>query len=379
MNKENSQEKRDNHSVNKWRRVIAVTLSILMVTSIIVYSGFINVSAQILGDKETITSFAELPENISNQKIALGASESDINLPDTLLVTVKSYVQESSQTDEESSQDASDVVTDEETVENADNNLQENEVKNNEFNNQETVETHIEETSEDITLEHITWSINTTAINCDTFDSSIGGAVVIYEPVLPEEYTLEEGLSLPQIKVQIEEKEDQSECAFHDSKTIDGVEITVKAEKDVFPEGAILHVDRVTNADNKEKIENAINNEVKMETINKTIEELIAFDITITDADSNELQPDTSKGEVKVSFAKLSMTENVTTTEDHDIQVFHLNNDLNNAEKLESSVDDEGVVEAVAEHFSVYAIMETIAPTSWKTAVCVTAKTPRCC
>lgn len=411
MKKEKSAEKRYIHSVKKWKRIIAVTLSVLMVTSMIDYSGFINVSAQTSSDKETITSFAELPEDISNQQIALDASESDINLPDTLQVTV-TYVQEANQTEEENSQDSTTSVSDEKTAENAregteeskeeskeenteenieeytaenadkttventDNNIPENRVENNESEQQETVtvessenysalpsqsvETLIKETSKDITLDKITWKISTTAGKCGTFDSSVGGAVFIYEPVLPEEYALEEGLSLPQIKVQIKEKEDSSEWAFCERQSIDGVEITVKAEQDVFPEGAILHAEKITNAEKKEKIESTVNNEVKTENPNKTIEELIAFDITITDADGNEVQPDTNKGKVKVSFARLSMTENGGITEDDDIQVFHMNDALSNAEKLESSVDDEGMVEAVAEHFSVYAITETI-------------------
>ena len=101
MKKEKSVEKRYIHFVKKWKRIIAVTLSVLMVNSIIDYSGFINVSAHTVSDKETITSFTELPEDVSNQQIVLGASESDVNLPDTLQVAAKSYVQESNQTEEE--------------------------------------------------------------------------------------------------------------------------------------------------------------------------------------------------------------------------------------------------------------------------------------
>jgi len=101
-------------------------------------------------------------------------------------------------------------------------------------------------------------------------------------------------VSLPQIQVQIE---DSGKWAFSQSTTIDGIEITVKAEKDVFPEGAVLHVEKVTNAEDKEKIQSAVSEEVKAEDAAKTVTELVSFDITITDADGNELQPDTSKGE----------------------------------------------------------------------------------
>ena len=147
-------------------------------------------------------------------------------------------------------------------------------------------------TSEERTLTGITWEINAERSGSDAFDSANAGAVFFYEPVLPEGYTLADGVSLPQIQVQID---DSGKWAFSQSTTIDGVEITVKAEKYVFPEGAVLHVEKVTSAEDKEKIQSAVSEEVKAEDAAKTVTELVSFDITITDADGNELQPDTER------------------------------------------------------------------------------------
>ena len=160
-------------------------------------------------------------------------------------------------------------------------------------------------------------------------------------------------MSLPQIQVQIEQN---NQWAFSQNQTLDGIKITVKAEKGVFPEGAFLHAKKVNNTEDKEKIQSAISEEVKAENSAKTVTKLVSFDITITDAEGNELQPDTSKGEVKVSFAQLPMvTEAATSTQE--LKVFHMDDTLSTATKLDTTVNEETKsVEATAEHFSLYTV-----------------------
>ncbi|RFZ76575.1 hypothetical protein DS742_22710 [Lacrimispora amygdalina] len=416
MEKRKETEKKCNHSIrSKWKRVMAVALSVLMVTSVIDYSGLVNVNAQTESDAKIVTAFAELPEDICNQQIAEGVNEEDINLPDILNVTVKSFVQENVdavvESVEDNTQGVPEVAADETTVkmaeestetntqestttvspeetsaENADDSTLENEVQNNESDQKETVETVTVESSdnyaaptsqsvetviqdtteaetktkeviEDITLENITWKINATASASDTFDSTSAGAVYIYEPVLPEGYSVAEGVSLPQIKVEIIEKEENN-GTFQESKTIDGIEIMVKADAGVFPEGALLNVRKIVDDNEQGKIEEAVKEEVGTEEEAKTVEELISFDITITDAEGNELQPDTSKGEVKVSFAQLPMvTEDTAPTQE--LKVFHMDDSLSEAKGLDTTVNQETEsVEATAEHFSVYTVAQ---------------------
>ncbi|GLC79399.1 S-layer homology domain-containing protein [Lacrimispora brassicae] len=382
----------------KAKRLLAITLAVLMVNPVTGYA--VTAHAQEMG---TITAFGNLSSEIATQQLAVGAEESDINLPDTLSVTLSVYgvdtaenVVEDSQTeeipteevkpdesnleepaaDESPADDSSVSGNDAEEPQEDGNSAEDNTATDSQatvvldsgdvplaatttgsaisadLDDADDEQTETEKiTSEERTLTGITWQINAVRSGSDTFDSANAGAVFFYEPVLPEGYTLADGVSLPQIQVQIEES---VRWVFSQSTTIDGVEITVKAEKDVFPEGAVLHAEKVTNAEDKEKIQSAISEEVQSVDTAKNVTKLVSFDITITDAEGNELQPDTCKGEVKVFFAQLPMvTEDTAPTQE--LKIFHMDDSLNNAQGLDTTVNQEaGTLEAPAEHFTVY-------------------------
>lgn len=411
----------------KAKQLLAVTLAVLMVNPVTGYS--VSAHAQ---EVETITAIAKLSGEIATQQLAVGSEESDIQLPDTLDVTIRitetntvekkaevpqpvsTTVEESqpvegtpeelktaetpaddstvSDNEAKEPQDASENAEDKETAEepqpdestveepqdegsgtegntatdsNATLSLHSSRVPlaasttsfaiPADIDDTDTEQTEYEEiTLEERTLTGITWEINGERSSADTFESADSGAVFFYEPVLPEDYVLADGVSLPQIQVQIE---DSGKWAFNQSKIIDGIEITVRAGKDVFPEGAVLHAEKITGTEDKEKIQNAVSEEVKSEETPKTVTELVSFDITITDADGNELQPDTSKGEVKVTFAQLPMAPEDTAAK-QELKVFHMDDSLNEAEELETIVNqEEGTLEAPAEHFSVFSVM----------------------
>lgn len=386
----------------KAKRILAVTLAVLMVNPVTGYG--VTAHAQ---EAETITAFGNLSSEIATQQLAVGAEESDINLPDTLSVTLSVYgvdttesIVKDSQTEEipteeakpdestpeepaadespadDSSVSGNDAEEPQEDANGAEDNtatdseatvvLDSGEVPlaasttgsaiSVELDDGDTEQTETETiTTEERTLTGITWQINAERSGSDTFNSENAGAVFFYEPVLPEGYTLADGVSLPQIQVKIEEN---VHWAFSQSTTIDGVEITVKAEKDVFPEGAVLHAEKVTSAEDKEKIQSAVSEEVKAEDTAKTVTKLVSFDITITDAEGNELQPDTSKGEVRVSFAQLPMvTEDTAPTQE--LKVFHMDDSLSEAKGLNTTVNQEAEsVEATAEHFTVYTVAQ---------------------
>ena len=385
----------------KAKQLLAVTLAALMMNPVTSYG--VAIHAQ---EVETITAFEELSGEIASQKILVGAEESDINLPDTLSVilsvhstdTAERTVEESqsveipaeelkpdestmeeSEPDESSADDSAFSENDAAEPQEDDNGAEDNTATDSEatvvldsgqvplaanttgsafsmeFDDADTEQTQIKEiTLQERTLMDITWQINAERSDADTFDSANAGAVFYYEPVLPEGYILADSVSLPQIQVQIE---DSGKWAFSQCTTIDGVEITVKAEKDVFPEGAVLHAKKVTNAEDKEKIEDAVTREVHAQDAAKTATEMISFDITITDADGNELQPDTSKGEVRVSFAQMPMvTEDTAPTQE--LKVFHMDDSLSEAKGMDTSVDQEaGTLEVSAEHFTVFTAM----------------------
>jgi uncharacterized repeat protein (TIGR02543 family) len=385
----------------KAKRILAITLAVLMVNPVTGYG--VTAHAQ---ETHTITAFSELSGKIASQQLAVGAEESDINLPDTLNVTVgvssadtaESIVKDSQAeeipteevkpdesnleepaADESPADDSSVSGNDAEEPQEDENGAENNTATDSqatvvldsgevplaatttgsaisvELDDADTEQTETETiTTEDRTLTGITWQINAERSGSDTFNSENAGAVFYYEPVLPEGYILADGVSLPQIQVEIEES---ARWVFSQSTTIDGVEITVKAEKDVFPEGAVLHAEKVTSAEDKEKIQSAVSKELQSVDTTRTITELVSFDITITDADGNELQPDTSKGEVKVSFAQLPMVKEDAAPA-QELKVFHMDDSLNEAEGLDTTVDqEEGTLEVSAEHFSVFSAM----------------------
>lgn len=102
--------------------------------------------------QDVITGFADLDESVAEQFLSAGAQESEIVFPDPLTVTLETN--------------------------------------------------SVEESTEDVTQEvsiHVTWENNT----ADSFDSAILGNHYVYTPVIPEEYKVADGVSLPQISVTI--------------------------------------------------------------------------------------------------------------------------------------------------------------------------------
>jgi len=122
--------------------------------------------------------------------------------------------------------------------------------------------------------------------------------IVVSDDVLPAEVQMEDvlpGESEGRIK--------EERPAFSESKSIDGVRITVEAEEGVFPEGAVLSVEKVTK-DQEKKAEEAVETE---RSENQNVAVSYTYDIKVLDKDGNELQPADENGEdsssrVKVSF-----------------------------------------------------------------------------
>ena len=93
------------------------------------------------------------------------------------------------------------------------------------------------------------------------------------------------------------EKSDVESPAFEESKSIDGVKITVAADEGVFPEGAVLSVEKVTK-EQERKAEEAVE-EKRSEDQNVAVS--YTYDIKVLDKDGNEIQP-ADESKVKVSF-----------------------------------------------------------------------------
>ena len=96
------------------------------------------------------------------------------------------------------------------------------------------------------------------------------------------------------------DSEEKSFPVFSESKSIDGVRITVEADEGVFPEGATLSAEKVTLTQEKQAKE-AVDSERDED---KQVAASYTYDIKVLDQDGNEIQP-ADQSKVKVSFAML--------------------------------------------------------------------------
>ena len=141
--------------------------------------------------------------------------------------------------------------------------------------------------------------------------------------------------------------------AFHEERILDGIRISVTADAGVFPKGSVLKAKKLVKQTDKKKVEASIEEKLKEE--DATLAESFIFDISIRDKDGEEIQPDTSQGEVKVSFEQLDLS---SLQEGKELAVFHLDEVEAEAEKLEDVEvkHAEEKVEVTAEHFSVFVV-----------------------
>ena len=160
----------------------------------------------------------------------------------------------------------------------------------------------------------------------------------------------------------IENKELSSSDAFAQSMILDGIEISVYAPAGVFPAGAFLDVKMITNEAEVSEIEQLVS-EKKDETtspdVTTVVEQSYSFDITIRNESGTEIEPDTSKGQVSVTFKNVGVIE-TEQQEDKELSVFYVSDDYQEAEELSHDTDiDEDSASIMAEHFSIYTVVIT--------------------
>ena len=148
------------------------------------------------------------------------------------------------------------------------------------------------------------------------------------------------------------QEDEASEEAFYAEKELSGVLVTVQADSGVFPKGATLRV-RKLSKDEERKVDSAVKEKL-LENQENLLQSMI-FDITVLDKDGEEVQPDATKGEVKVQFSHIPFLQEDAEKQ---ISVFHLDSVDAAAEKLatEKIEEKENAVEVSAEHFSLFAV-----------------------
>ncbi len=216
------------------------------------------------------------------------------------------------------------------------------------------------------TLKKVKWKLNREKSTYGSyFQAVFEDDVFVYEPDISK-YGLKSDAPLPEIRVTIIEAEDETSSTgetdeeaageesgeasaeteektvspeFRQLSVIGGVKVGVEADPGVFPEGAVLHVRKISG-DAKERIDETLNSENTQ-----------SFDITVTDKDGNEIQPDTSVGRVRVTFNGIDVTG-------EDVRVIHFDNDLVSHEELNVTVNAaENSATVDASHFSVYTVL----------------------
>lgn len=176
-----------------------------------------------------------------------------------------------------------------------------------------------------------------------------------------EENALEEnvmGKNVVEEKNEIEkeisaiESEATEENAFYAEKELSGVLVTVQADSGVFPDGSTLRVRKLSKVE-EQKVDSAVKE--KLEEDQKNLVQSMIFDISVLNKDGEEVQPDNTKGEVKVQFSNIPFLQEDAEKQ---ISVFHLDSVDAAAEKLaaEKIEEKESAVEVSAEHFSLFAV-----------------------
>ena len=150
----------------------------------------------------------------------------------------------------------------------------------------------------------------------------------------------------------MQEAESTQEGAFYAEKELSGVLVTVQADSGVFPKGATLRV-RKLSKDEERKVDSAVKE--KLEADQENLVQSMIFDISVLNKDGEEVQPDNTKGELKVQFSHIPFLQEDAEKQ---ISVFHLDSVDAEAEKLaaEKIEEKESAVEVSAEHFSLFAV-----------------------
>ena len=144
----------------------------------------------------------------------------------------------------------------------------------------------------------------------------------------------------PEAPIAETEKEAELQL-FHEETTVNGILVTVKADRGVFPAGSYISVTPVNDATAE-----ALVDESRDENVNVAYS--MTFDITVYNAEGIEIEPDNSKGNVYVSFKDTRVADN-----NLDVDVYHITD--NKAVELTSEVDEDTVV-AVTDSFSYYTV-----------------------
>jgi len=302
--------------MEKIKKALAIILSIILAVST---TGVCDAVYAIETENDVICNFAALEDGIRNQEVPTGTEFSALNLPDSLSVTIEGAKEASVSTASGSAIAVSGSA----------------------ITKEEAVSSGPKKTVTEIVISNISWEMLAENNGGNTKYNATQPGVYLFTPVLPENYKVADGISLPTITITVVKNQ------IVLTQTIEGTLVCVAADKGVFPpEELILDVTKITGAVKEQEIETAIEEQLE----EKSIEQTISFDVRILDVDGKEVQPDSTKGNVTVTI------KNVDVEQTDEIEVYHVADDYQAVEPVESEVN-EGEVVFEAEHFSIYTIV----------------------
>ncbi|WP_051525849.1 class B sortase [Butyrivibrio proteoclasticus] len=158
----------------------------------------------------------------------------------------------------------------------------------------------------------------------EEFSADEEGKIYLFTPVLliPDTYYIED--ELPIITVTVTD----DYYAFDKEVVVDDVKIRVRADKGVFPEGSRVTARKLAEED-EQKVKELVDEQVGTDKVVKEY----TFDITVKDEDGDEVQPDTEKGRVVVSFEAAEVAD-----VELEAEVFHIIDEYQEEEKPEAEV-----------------------------------------
>ncbi|RKM57602.1 hypothetical protein D6855_13745 [Butyrivibrio sp. CB08] len=176
---------------------------------------------------------------------------------------------------------------------------------------------------------------NEEVVNDDA--STTGTDVEGTDPALVEEAVEEEE----------KEAEEVREKEFKESKTIDGIVISLYADPEVLPDDATLEIYKVEDEDEaqiKELIDDELGDNLK-------VEKTFSYDITIVSKETGEVyKPE--DGTVDVKFSRIQEAAPKAVA----MEVYHVNDELTEAESVSEVVEEGTEISFDAEHFSIYSV-----------------------
>ena len=183
------------------------------------------------------------------------------------------------------------------------------------------------------------------------------------ENVAATEATTSEAVAATTEESEEEEKKVTFDAVVQDSVVVNGIKISLYAEKGILPNDAVLEVKTLDQAEDvnvtEEDVEAAIDEEVDAE-----IRSTIAFDINIySESIGDYVQPEDQQN-VSITFEAVnSEIASEIKADDTDISVYHVaedGGDIKYVEKLDNASVEGASVSVETGHFSIYVLNITL-------------------